>query len=231
MQDGKIGHQIFSKISKEANLKPSPEFEALKTVHALDGREVGGIQVFTGEKIEKMVIAEMSLAPGMSYTLISIKPTVQYNVPRFGANYMEMPEKIQFDVDLYPAVDLVLYPEYLDKYYENLKDIYASEKKASYFEWKLSDHSWMRAMTSPYYFMSGTNRENEDKVHTLIYVYADAWMIMWKEAGPVLEEASKEIQHRRDIALKTLLEREPERHLLENIFGKELTDKIGMAMT
>jgi len=95
----------------------------------------------------------------------------------------------------------------------------------------LSDHSWMRAMTSPYYFMSGTNRENEDKVHTLIYVYADAWMIMWKEAGPVLEEASKEIQHRRDIALKTLLEREPERHLLENIFGKELTDKIGMAMT
>ena len=119
----------------------------------------------------------------------------------------------------------------LDKYYDNLKDIYASEKKESYFAWKLSDHSWLRAMASPYYFMSGTNRKNEDKVHALVHAYTDTWMMMWKEAGPVPKEVSEEIQQRRDVVLKTLLEREPERHILEKVFGKELTDKIGMAMT
>lgn len=226
----KLSDQLYKKISQKINLEPLSDFSDLKTIHVLDGKEVGWFKAFRGAKLEKFSLAEFSLTPGMNYTNVSLKPTINYNIPRFSVNYMAMPEKIQFDVDLYPAVDLVPRQNYIDKYYEQLTDTYLKEKNAPYFNWKLSDRSWVRVSASPYFFMSDTAIANEDKVQSIIHSYLDLWMKIWEEEKEVSNEEAKQIEHRRNWVVKMLLEREPERHMLERVFGKELTARMAEAM-
>ena len=232
MAGEKISDQIYRKVSNKIQLSPLSEFDDLKTIVTPDGREVGSFRAYAGEKIEKFSIAEFSLMPGMDYTNASIKPRSNYNIPRYSFNCMAMAEqkKIQFDVDLYPAVDLAIRQDYIDRYYELLTVLYLQEKKAPYFDWKVSDRSWVRVSTSPYFFMSVADIEHEEKVHNLIHAYLDVALKIHEEEQEVSLEEAKKIAGRTAYMTKILLEREPERHLLEKAFGQELTEKLGNAM-
>jgi hypothetical protein len=232
MANVKLSDQVYKKVSEKMRLTPLSEFDDLKTIITPDGREVGTFRAYTGDKIEKFSIAEFSLMPGMNYTNAGLKPRTNYNIPSFAFNYMAMTEqkKIQFDVDLYPAVDLAIRQDYIDKYYEQLTDIYLKEKKAPCFDWKVSDRSWVRVSSSPYFFMSATDIENEDKVHNFIHAYLDVALMICEEEREVSEEEAKKIAHRKDYIIRMLIEREPERHLLEKAFGKDLTERLGVAM-
>jgi hypothetical protein len=232
MAGEKISDQIYGKVSNKIHLSPLPEFDDLKTIVTPDGREVGSFRAYTGDKIEKFSIAEFSLMPGMDYTNASIKPRSNYNIPRYSFNCMVMKEqkKIQFDVDLYPAVDLAIRQDYIDRYYELLTDLYLKEKKAPYFDWKVSDRSWVRVSSSPYFFMSAADIAHEEKAHNLIHAYLDVALKICEEEQEVSLEEAKKIADRTEYLTKILLEREPERHLLEKAFGQELTEQLGRAM-
>ena len=232
MAGEKISDQIYGKVANKIQLSPLPEFDDLKTIVTPDGREVGSFRAYAGEKIEKFSIAEFSLMPGMDYTNASIKPCSNYNIPRYSFNCMVMTEqkKIQFDVDLYPAVDLAIRQDYIDRYYELLTDLYLQEKKASYFDWKVSDRSWVRVSTSPYFFMSDAVISDEDKVQGLMHSYTDIWLKIWEEEEEVSRKEAKQIEVRRDWVIRMMLEREPERQMLEKVFGKELTARMAEAM-
>ena len=231
MAEEKLTDQIYEKVAHRTTLTPLTEYEDLKTIVTPDGREVGRFRAFMGGKIEKFSIAEFSLVLGMNYTNASLKPTARYNIPRFSFNYMEMKNKIQFDVDLYPAVDLAIRQDYIDKYYEQLTNIYLQAKDAPYFTWRLSDRSWVRVSTSPYFFMSSADITQKDKVHNLIHAYLDVELKILAEEQEVSDEEAARIEYRINYFRETLLEREPERHMLEKAFGKELTQRLGEAMT
>jgi hypothetical protein len=51
-----------------------------------------------------------------------------------------------------------------------------------------------------------------------------------EEEQEVSEEEAKKIAYRKDYIIRMLIEREPERHLLEKAFGKDLTERLGEAM-
>jgi hypothetical protein len=230
MAKEKLSDQIYKKISQKIELTPVTDFADLQTIHTLDGRHAGSIKAFTGHKIEKFSIAELSIAPEMDYINTSLKPTANYAIPRFSVNFMVISGQIQFDVDLYPDLDLTVRQDYIDKYYEQLTDIYLKEKNAPYFNWKLSDRSWVRVSASPYFFMSAADMEHEDKVHNLIHVYLDLWLKIWQEEKEVSGAEAEQIATRRNYILNMLLEREPERHILEKAFGKEIAARLGDAM-
>jgi hypothetical protein len=230
MNNEKLSDQIYKKVSQKIDLNPITDYKDVETIHALDGRDAGSIKAFTGEKIHKLSIAEISIAPGMDYINTSIKPKTSYCIPRFSVNYLETPGKIQFDVDLYPDMDLAIRQDYIDKYYEQLTDTYLKEKNAPYFEWKVSDRSWVRVSMSPYFFMSAVDLSNKDKVYRLVHAYLDLWLTIWENEKEVPEEEAFQIASRRNYILKMLLEREPERHILEKAFGKDLAARMGDAM-
>ena len=127
-------------------------------------------------------------------------------------------------------MDLVPRQDYIDKYYELLTDTYLKEKKAPYFNWKISDRSWVRVSASPYFFMSDAAFSDEEKVQDLMHAYTDVWLKIWEGETEVSEEEAQQIKVRRDWVIKIMLEREPERHLLEKVFGKELTARMAEAM-
>ncbi len=225
-----IGQQMYDKVSQKIDLRPLDEFQDLDPIVTPDGREVGSLKAYCGEKLKKFTVAEFSLVPGMDYTNCTLKPEPRYNIPRFSVNYMVLPDKIQFDVDLYPSVDIAVRQDYIDKYYELLTELYLREKSAPHFDWKVSDRSWVRVSASPYFFMSATARENEDKVHALVHAYLDVALKIFAEEPEVSDEDARHIESRTEYITKMLLEREPERHLLEKAFGPELTERLGRAM-
>ncbi|RMF93323.1 MAG: hypothetical protein D6734_10340 [Candidatus Schekmanbacteria bacterium] len=224
--------EIFKRISEKIELVEIEEFKDLERIYTLEGEEVGSLKAYESEKIEKVSFAEFMPMKGMEYINVTIKPRPNFNIPMYSFNYNVMAEqkKIQFDVDLYPAVDLAIRQDYIDKYYEPLTEIYLKEKNASYFNWRLSNRSWVRATASPYFFMSATDLENEEKVWSLFYKYLDAEMKIIEEEKAVSDEEAKQIAYRRSYMIKIMFEREPERKWLEKTFGKEVADKLARAM-
>ncbi len=230
MDSGRLSEIVLDIVAKEIELSEREDFKDIETIVTPDGREVGKFRAYKAQKIEKFSIAEFCLAPGMDYINASIRAYPEYNIPRFAFNYMVFPDKIQFDVDLYPAVDIALRQDYIDKYYELLTETYLREKKAPYFDWKLSERSWVRVSASPYFFMSATDIENAEKVKSIILEYLDVELKIIKEEEKVSQEEAVHIKFRSDYITDMLLEREPEKHLLEKAFGKELTERLGRAM-
>lgn len=230
MDETRLAQQIERKVAASIELQPMSEFDDLQTIVTPDGREVGHFRAFRSPKLEKFTLAEFSLAPGMNYTNASLKPSPRFNIPRFACNYMETPDVIMFDVDLYPSIDLALRQDYIDAYYEQLTDLYLREKKAPHFSWELSDRSWVRVSASPYFFKSTAALAERDKVYSLIHAYLDVALKIIAAEQEVSAEEAAHMQARGAYIQKILLEREPERHMLEKAFGTELTERLGTAM-
>ena len=53
---------------------------------------------------------------------------------------------------------------------------------------------------------------------------------VWREEVEVSKAEATQIEIRRDWVIRMMLEREPEHHMLEKVFGKELTARIVEAM-
>ena len=225
-----IGKKIFGKVAEKFALQPSADFEDLKTVRTFDGQTAGRIEVFQGPKVEKLTWTEMSLGPGMRYINVLLKPSARYNIPKFYLNHMTLGEKVRFDVDLYPAVDLVPRQDYLDRYYEKIATAYDQAKASSIFKWQLSKHAWLRVASSPFFFMADVERAHQDEVEELVLCYVDAWLTIREAEQEVCEEEARRIEERRGFTIKWLIERDPERRLLEKVFGKEVTARVSQAM-
>jgi hypothetical protein len=127
-------------------------------------------------------------------------------------------------------MDLVPRQEYVDTYYDLLKETYLEAKKAPHFAWRVSDHSWMRLNTSPYFFMSACAAGCRDAVDTLIKAYVDVWLKTHAEQERVGADEARAMQARRAWLDRWLYEREPERHMVEKVFGVGLTGRMGEAM-
>ncbi len=226
----KIIDQIFKKVSQVTNLELIEEYKDLESFKALDGRDAGSFRGYKSDKIDKYSIAEINVAPGMTYFNTGLKPKTNYNISTFAINYMEMPEIIQFDVDLYPAVDLVEHQDYIDKYYEQLTDVFLEARNSGDFKWKPSDYSWVRVRTSPYFFMSPIARDKAEEVHKLIHAYLDVWLQMFQEEKPVSDDRAKAIAYRKKCMVEVMREKEPDKTVIQKVFGNELTEKLAHAM-
>ena len=226
----KIIDMIFKRVSELEKLELIEEYRELESFKALDGRDAGSFRAYRSEKIEKYSIAEINVAPGMTYFNTGIKPKTNYNISTFAINYMEMPEVIQFDVDLYPAVDLVEHQDFIDKYYEQLNDVFMGARKSEDFKWKPSDYSWVRVRTSPYFFMSPAGRDKTEKIHSLINSYLEVGLQMFKEEKPVSDQQAKAIAYRKKCMVEVMREKEPDKTIIQKVFGNELTDKLAHAM-
>ena len=225
-----IAQQIVDRVANRIPLEPHPDFRDLATLVALNGAEVGGITVYQAAKLEKFTIGAISMAPGMDYCSITVRPQPWYEIPKLGINYMVAGDRIQFDVDLYPPMDLVPRQDYVDTWYDRLQETYLAAKATPQFNWRVSDHSWMRLNSSPYFFMSAAAREDREQVDRLVLAYVDVWLQIHAAQERVAAAAAERMAAYRGWLDRWLREREPERHLIVKQFGEDLTCRMSDAM-
>jgi hypothetical protein len=78
--------------------------------------------------------------------------------------------------------------------------------------------------------MSACEAGCRDAVDALIKAYVDVWLKTHAEQARVGEAEARAMQERRAWLERWLREREPERHMVEKIFGVERTIRMSEAM-
>ena len=78
--------------------------------------------------------------------------------------------------------------------------------------------------------MSSASSEHKDEVCNLLHAYLDAELNILTQEQAVSDEESTQIEYRANYLRKVLLEREPERQMVEKVLGKELTARFAEAM-
>jgi hypothetical protein len=141
-----------------------------------------------------------------------------------------MPDRIAFDVDLYPLVDLAVRLDVLDEHYARLEAVYNEARRAPAFDCRLSDQGWLRASTSPYFFMATCSPDAAEQAALVVEAYLDAWLGIWDHAQEIEGEEAARVAERLHWITKGLREREPKRAMLETLLGREVTEKLKAAM-
>lgn len=225
-----LADDMQRKLAASAGLVPRNDYDDLTTLRSLDGREVGGVRVYKGSKIEKLVVARMSMGPGVDFTYVHALPRAEFNIPRFIYSTTVMGPKVVFDVDLYPAIDLASAPEYFKNSYGALGDIYNSARSAEHFSWTPSEIPWVRASCSPYYFMSFVATEHKGAVVGLLRAYFDQWLRIWEQQQPLDASLVAAIEQRRTNIFAALIAGDPHRARLETVLGASSTLRLAHAL-
>ena len=224
----KLADELLSKLGECCELKRRTDFSDIETIRGLDGGEVGSFRAFGGGKIEKVAIARLSLGPTAEYHYIRVIPPPRYRTPQFVYEGMTIGRSTSFSVDLYPAVDLSVHPNYFGRYHHLLDPVYARACEADGFSWRPSRIAWVRAIASPYFFMSTT--EDQAAAHDLASAYLTAWLEFQASEEPVGPDLEASIRRRRDSVVDGLLAWDRDGERLVQVMGKPLFTRVFDAM-
>jgi hypothetical protein len=220
---------ITEKINPLLKLKEMPGSDDMKNLKTLAGDEVGHIELYTGEKMEKVVFTELSIkAFNFQYVNCNLLPEWNYNIPRYSLNVLMTGDgMLSVDVDLYARCDLVMNHEYLDKYYLPLEETYKAVMADQGLEKLRLPQHWLRAMTSPYFIWTNAREETKYRVQLqYALVYLDAWLAIWKEEKPLSDAAAEACKKRETLGRTMIKTKESKLGQFVKLFGEKTTRKM-----
>jgi hypothetical protein len=141
-----------------------------------------------------------------------------------------MPGMNIFINDFTPMTDLVLYPQYGERYLDDLLSVKsaAAEKLSGGMvdksftlstktAWALSPHSTVFSLTD----------EGVPKLDTVIEEYCKLYIKLWQEAVKIENSEERQFAQKRQAAVRKMMkENDPGYYFMVNIFGQETTTKV-----
>jgi len=90
-------------------------------ITSYDGKDIIALSM---DKLGKLVIGCWSIMKRLSVVFIVGYPADDYDLPIFGSDIMEKKEQATLILDLHPLADLVLIPEYRERYLDPVASIW-----------------------------------------------------------------------------------------------------------
>ncbi len=225
-----LGQALEGRILSELETKPLPQYADLLDLKNLAGDSTGYVKAFGGNKIEKGSSVSIEIMPGVRYFNIHIIPEAQYDIPRFIAEGILMPNGSQVSMDLFPDRDIVTQIDaYLEKY-SRVAEIYEEARLDDRFTLEPSRLVHMRAFCSPVFLL--VNRLPEKYLAVLeSYAerYFDAWKTMYLKASRLSDDEAAARRQLRENIGKTIMRLDPDRHMVVQVYGEETTQMIEQA--
>ncbi len=201
----------------------------LRTIEAEDGRVY--LDVYKGKKISKAVFSAIEIhSMSVAEQSIIIWPDDPYDFPVFWCNLTQMPGMSFFIFDFMPVMDIVVWPEYGEKYLLGLV-----EMKANALE-KLGDgvaekHFDLRSLAgwafSPYRTLFRLSEDGVQRIDPVIQEYGQAYVKLWQDAVPVQQAEEAAFCRRKKAAVRKIMaENDPGHPLMLGVFGAEKTEKV-----
>jgi hypothetical protein len=235
----------FKKLSKEMNLQRVPGFEDIESVKLASGEEGGGIKVYKGEKIDKLVLVDFKFEKGVpipSYEnrtgigaeLFVIIPDFSYKMPMWGINSVILKDgTYTFDTDFSFGFDLVMDYEFTMKYLDPFNEIYKKFSNHKDLKRVFLDKTttWVRTYISPVFIIAETRVEKVDTVYELCSEFIKLWIKICKEAEKK-DQAFRESQQKR-INSQNAGMKDTDRigKVLFELYGKETFSKFFKVVT
>lgn len=219
-------------------LKKSLEQLSLKEV-AVDPElkriEVEGgsitLETFKTEKIEKLTFSTIKIhASSVSEQSLLVWPEDSYNLPLFWCNLTQMPGINIFINDFTPLMDIVVWPQYGEKYLEDLlaiKDSAAEKLKDGLVEKEFKLSTKTAWTLSPHRTIFSLRDTCIPRLGPIVDEYCELYFKLWKEAVSIEQGEERQFCKRKKEAVRKMMkENDPGYYFMVNVFGEDKTRKI-----
>jgi hypothetical protein len=134
----------------------------------------------------------------MQVSTCGIHPAYDYDIPRFALEWLERKDHTMLIVDLHPVKDIVLYPDYVEKYLKPLHPIVnkALEIPGTEKEIRIpTPRSYpMTAQYSRYALHGKYAIEQTEQAWDLALKYLDVWLEDWKKGEPITDPEDRRLR-------------------------------------
>lgn len=188
------------------------------------------------DKIEKLTMGELHYMKRAIYCSFSITVNDDYDLPTFTCEFDQTAPRISITTDFMPAVDFAVHPEYRERYYTPIADLWRkyraipglTREGRCLVQRRYGHAPWARESLSPYSLDGKVEEEDARyKVLEAIVAYARAWLNLWRKAEPIKSPAYKqEVIKRRRTVKEYYLARSRGGEMLKKIFGEEKSHLI-----
>ncbi len=225
-----INTELFEKVKARFELQQDP-----CSVGDYTGKDgaAGFLSAWTGPEIDWLIYSWTG-NPKASFTNmhLTINLGPKYDVPHFGFALGTTPD-LFFYQDYMPRKDLWTNPDYAEKYYNGApNDTYIEWERSELFKHFISRHMYTRVAQSPCSLVYGGPDcpEGIEELRKVAHAQLDRWLSWIDEAKPVATEL-RAAQAERDLLIRrTITEGDPANIVVENLFGKELSDELVAAL-
>ena len=221
-----LGRRIEHRILHEMSLTPVERFTKLLELKNLKSESTGYIKVVTGDRIEKASSLSIDIAPGVRYFNIHIIPEACYQVPRFIFEGMLSPHGSQVSLDVFPDIDPELDIGWLIRDFGPFTKIYDEARAEEDITFRPSRYMHMRAFQSPFFLCTDAPAEVLPRLEDYAERYFDEWQKLLA-AGKKLSAAETTARRvRRSHVARTIIEQDPDRHMVVSVYGEAVTQSI-----
>ncbi|CAA0082041.1 Uncharacterised protein [Zhongshania aliphaticivorans] len=223
-----INTELFEKVRSRLELTLDPCSEGLMPYTGKDGAE-GYLSAWSGPKVDWLIFSWTG-NPKASFTNMHLTINLAGNidVPHFGYALGTTPD-LFFYQDYMPRKDLWTHPEYADKYWDGASnDAYVAMERDENFRHFISRDMYTRVAQSPCSLVYGADvsDDNIEALRKVSHEQLDRWLDWVDQASPTTPDEAKTLAARDLQIRKTITQRDPANIVVENLFGKELADRL-----
>ncbi len=203
--------------------------ESMKKIEAEGGAI--DLSLLKVEKIEKLTLSTITLhEASVSEASILAWPEDGYNLPLFWCNLTRMPGMNIFINDFTPLTDIVMYPQYGERYLDDLMS--AKSTAAETLKEGMVDKSFTLSTKtvwalSPHYTVFSLTDEMIPKLGPVIEEYCKLYIKLWEEAVRIENSEERQFSQKKKAAVRKMMkENDPGYYFMVNIFGQDMTTKV-----
>jgi hypothetical protein len=221
-----LGRRIEHRLLNEMSLIPVERFSKLLNLKNLKGDSTGYIKVVTGDRLEKGSSLSIDIAPGVRYFNIHIIPEACYQAPRFIFEGMLSPHGCQVSLDVFPDIDLEMDINYLIEDFGPFVEIYNEARAEEDITFRPSRYMHMRAFQSPFFLCTDAPAEVLPRLEDYAERYFDEWQKLLASGRKLGDAETTARRVRRSHIARTIIEQDPDRHMVVNVYGEAVTQSI-----
>lgn len=235
----------FETLTKDLPLQRFPGLDDLERIKLLNGGDGGGITMYRGDKINRVVLVDFKLGDGVPIPhhenrlstgaeIFQIAPDFSYKLPIFGINSVIMKDGVYyFDTDFSFGFDLVRDYDFVAKFIEPFQDAYV--KYSLHPDFKIVPLAemtpWVRTYISPLFITAVTAVEKVQTVYDLASELIGLWLRMYREAEPHGQDFKEMQQSRIQAQYAGMKNTDRMGKVLLDAYGKDTFSRFFKAMS
>lgn len=220
------GKAMFERVIQELNAVPDDSFPHLAEIRNLAGDVTGFAHVYTSARARRLAHLSIDIMPGMRYFNIFGCPHDEFDAPRFLHEGMISVRGSQVSTDIFHAVDMEAQVKAILAKTAGLTEIY-DEAKASSIQFEPSRYAHMRIFCSPHFLCSfGADGDELPQIAEFGDRYLSEWLKLLATAERVDAAEAENRRKRRVHMSNTMVELDPDRHMVVQVYGEETVQAI-----
>jgi hypothetical protein len=226
---GNCANSIEARFLAELDAQPAAQFAELQELRDLSGKKTGYIRVYSAARLVKASFLSINVGPGR-YFNVHIIPDPGYDVPRYVYEGMLMLTGSQISIDMFPDVDVAAEVHHLLELFGDAEQVYNEARQDPGLDFVPSRQLHMRAFSSPLFLLAmGVQEPQLPAMEGYAQRYFDAWLSLYRHQPAVSQDAAEQRAARRQHMARTLIEMDPDRDLVVQVYGEEMTQAIEAA--